>query len=219
MAVETMESLTRSGLVRKGVSQLRIPDVVPTRIPGVDGLLPGGGLPCGYMTELSGGASSGKLTIATRALAAVLRDGERAALVDMGGRFFPALSPAFTRALQRLLVCRVATLADGIASAELLVGSGGMALVVVDLIAAGAGLNDAARSALARLERVTRAAQTAVLLVTESRFGGEGVLGSSVALRLEATAERRRVSTGRIESVVRVARNRFGPPGARAATG
>src|SRR5205085_11713308 len=108
----------------------RADQVVPTGIAVLDGILPGGGVPCGYITELAGPASCGKLGIATRALAAVLRGGERAALVDTARAFFPALSPELANALARLLVCRVPSAVDGLAATDLLAASGSLALVV-----------------------------------------------------------------------------------------
>ena len=67
-----VEELTRSGLLRRGARDVRAraDQVVPTGIAVLDGILPGGGVPCGYITELAGPASCGKLGIATRALAA-----------------------------------------------------------------------------------------------------------------------------------------------------
>lgn len=210
-----LDELARSGLVRRG-ALARVEQVVPTGIAALDGLLPGGGLPCGSVTEMAGPASCGKLALAARALAGVLASGERAALVDTARAFFPALSPGLTRALSTLLVCRVPTPLDGLVAAETLVSSGALALVVVDLAGALA-VDRAMRSGLARLDRALRENAAAALVVTQPPAGADGLLGASAALRLEVSVDRAGLPGGRLEGRVTVARSRFGPPGASAA--
>jgi RecA/RadA recombinase len=183
--------------------------VVKTGVARIDAALPGGGLPCGYVTELAGPPSCGKLGLAVRALAGGLAVGERAALVDVTRSFF-SLSPELVQALARLLVCRVANLADGIAAAELL-AAGGMALVVVDLGRVQGAIPAGARTALARLERAARDGQAAVVVVTEPPPGAEGLLGSLAALRLKVAGDARRsLEPAQAGSSVRVSRSRFG---------
>jgi hypothetical protein len=210
-ALAGLDDLARSGDVRVGAAGVgaRPIEVIPTGVVALDAVLPGGGFPCGYVTELAGPPSCGKLGLAARALAGALDAGERAALVDATGVFFP-LAPGLVRALARLLVCRVPTAADGLAAAELL-AAGGVALVVVDLAAARFALAGAARAALVRLARAAREGRSAVVAVTEPPAGAEGLLGTFAALRLRATAARCRVRDGRIESAVRVVKSRFGP--------
>jgi protein ImuA len=220
-AAHRVDELARAGLVRRGAGGLatRVGRVVPTGIAAVDAILPGGGVPCGCVTEVAGPPSCGKLAVATRVLVGVLAAGERAALVDTTRSFFPALSPALARALAPLLVCRVSGAADGLAAAELLAGSGAMALVVVDLVTARGPLDAAARAAVARLERAGRDGQAAVLAVTQPARGAGGVLGPDASLRLEVSADRVWPPSRPAESRVRVARSRFGPPGAAALVG
>ena len=199
--------LQRSGAVRRGAAGLgaRADGVVATAIAPFDLLLPGGGLPCGHVTELAGPASCGKLGLAARALAGALAAGERAALVDASRSFYP-YSPDLVRALARLLVCRVTSTADGLAAAELLAGSGGLALVAVDL-ACATSLGAAERTAVARLIRAARDGNAAVLVVTEPAAGTESLLGSAAALRIDVTPVERRIF--RVEPRVRVARSRL----------
>ncbi len=181
-----------------------------TGLARIDAALPGGGWPCGYVTEMAGPPSCGKLGLAVRSLAGALAVGERAALVDVSRSFF-SLSPELVRALGRLLVCRVASLADGIAAAELLAG-GGMALVAVDLGRVQGAIPADARTALARLERAARDGQAAVVIVTEPPPGSEGLLGSLAALRLEVAGggARRSLEPAQTGTAVRVSRSRFG---------
>src|SRR3954451_9256382 len=79
-----LDELARNGVVRRGAAglTLRPERVVRTGIPAFDRILPGGGLPAGHVTELTGPSSSGKLSVAVRALVATLAAGERAAFVD-----------------------------------------------------------------------------------------------------------------------------------------
>ncbi len=211
-----LDELARRGVVRRGAGGVTVrPErVVPTGVGMLDAVLPGGGLPGGYVTELAGPPSCGKLGLAVRALAAALAEGDRAAFVDTSHTFFPA-TPDLVRALARLLVCRVPSALDGIAAAELL-AAGGIGLVVVDL--AGAGAFDAAtRAALVRLGRAAREEGAAVLAITQPPPGIEGLLGTLAALRVTVSAAHRRVRDGRIDAVVELARSRFGHDTARRA--
>jgi RecA/RadA recombinase len=185
---------------------------VPTGIPALDAILPGGGMPCGHLTELAGPPSCGKLGIGTCLLTAALGAGGRAALVDAGRSFYPALSPELVRALAGLLVCRVGSIDDGIVAAELLAESGAFEVVVADLVVRGVAAGAAARAGLARLERAARAGRTATVVVTEPRQGSATIAGGAAALRLEVAPGAGRWG-GLTESRVRVGRSRFGATG------
>lgn len=212
---DSLADLARAGAVGRGADGLaaRSTRVVATGIEALDAALPGGGLPCGHVTELAGPASCGKLGLAARILARALAAGERAALVDAAGAFYP-LSPALVRALARLLVCRVPTSVDAVGAAELL-AAGGMDLVVVDLARARAPVGGAFRTALTRLAAAARDRDVAVVAITEPPAGAEGLLGSAAALRVAVSAAPTRVADGRIESRVRLARSRVGHGRAR----
>jgi hypothetical protein len=183
-------------------------------LPGLDAILPGGGVPCGHVTELAGPPSCGKLSIATCLLVSVLGGGGRGAFVDGGRVFFPGLSAEVVRSLAGLLVCRVEGAENGIAAAELLAESGVFEGVVVDLAVRG-GAPGANRTALARPERAARQGETAVVVVTEPPRGAATVLGGAAALRLEVTPGSGRWA-GLVESRVRVGRSRFGTTGTTA---
>ena len=210
-----LDELARSGLVRRG-ALARVGQAVPSGLAPLDAVLPGGGFPCGCITEIAGPPSCGKLALAARALAGVLASGERAALVDTARAFFPGLSPGLTRALASLLVSRVPTPLDGLIAAETLAASGAVALVVVDLVTARGALEPALRPALARLDRALRETASAAAIVTQPGRGADGLLGASAGLRLEVMAVGGALRDGRLESRVVLARSRFGPPGASA---
>lgn len=117
-----------------------------------------GGIPRGGITELVGPASSGKLSLALGALRSALdgRDerGEGlAALVDLSGTAFPTASWA----VGRLLVVRPERLADGLRALDLLLSSGGLDVVGLELSGRvpRRGLPEAVTVRAARLARET----------------------------------------------------------------
>ena len=114
-------------------------------LPGVDGVLPGGGFPRGALAELAGGPASGKTAVAL-ALFAALGPGELAAYVDGRGELYPPAAAERGVDLARLLVVRpFAGLAGGrvngppesvraaLWAAEALLASGAFAAVAVDV--------------------------------------------------------------------------------------
>jgi hypothetical protein len=206
--------LERAGALSRGTRDagFRVDRAVATGLPTLDAILPGGGVPCGYVTELAGSASCGKLGIATCLLTSALAAGDRAALVDAGRSFFPALSAELVRALAGLLVCRVADVVDGVAAAELLAESGVFDVVVADLAVRGGTSNTAVRTALARLERAARRGGTATVVVTAPSAGSMTVAGGVAAMRLEIAPGSGRWG-GLVESHVRIGRSRFGATG------
>jgi RecA/RadA recombinase len=208
-APDALSRLAREGAIRRGAAGVgaRADAVVATGIEAIDGALEGGGLPCGYICELTGPPSCGKLGLAARALARALGAGERAALVDGSRAFFP-FSAELTRALARLLVCRVTSPADALVAAELLAASGGLALVAVDF-ANARSLGAGASAAVARLARAAREGNAAVLAVTEPHARAESLFGSAAALRIDVTPLARRVARAGGEPRLRVARSRF----------
>jgi protein ImuA len=206
--------LERVGALAKGLqgATFLADRIVPTGLAALDAILPGGGVPCGYVTEFAGAPSCGKLGLATSLLVSTLGMGERAAFVDAGRAFFPALSPGLVRSLAGLLVCRVGGIADGVAAADLLAESGVFEVVVVDLVVRSGASGSVVRTALARLERAARRGGTATVVVTEPPRGSATFVGGCAALRLEIAPGRGRWG-GLAESRVRVGRSRFGTTG------
>jgi protein ImuA len=78
---------------------------VPSGLPGVDAVLPGGGFLRGALAELAGGPASGKTAVALAVFAA-LGPGDLAAYVDGRGELYPPAAAARGVDLARLLVVR-----------------------------------------------------------------------------------------------------------------
>jgi len=104
-------------------------------IEGVDALLPGG-FPCGALSELRGGPSSGKTAVALSTIARLPR-GALAAFVDGRGELYPPAAAGLGVDLERLLIVRPPGGEEGVRlalwAAEALLGSGAFAAVAVDL--------------------------------------------------------------------------------------
>jgi len=118
--------------------------VLPSGRPEVDALLPGGGFPCGSVTDLVGGPASGKTELALRALREAQESGAFAAYVDGRGELYPPAAVALGIDPARLLIvrppagergggeaCREAM--GGLWAAEALLASGAFAAVAVDV--------------------------------------------------------------------------------------
>jgi protein ImuA len=100
----------------------------------VDGLLPRG-VPCGALSELRGGPSSGKTAVAL-SLFARLGDHGLCAFVDGRGELYPPAAAALGVDLGRLLIVRPPGGEEGarltLWAAEALLGSGAFAAVAID---------------------------------------------------------------------------------------
>ncbi len=81
------------------------PELLPTGIAEVDALLEGG-LPLGGVTEVIGGASSGRSTLVLSVLAGITRQGASAAYVDVSDALDPLSAAAMGIDLGRLLWVR-----------------------------------------------------------------------------------------------------------------
>ncbi len=139
-----------------------------TTFPALDAAL-GGGLPAGRITEISGPATSGKVTLAAKALAAAQQDSKAlVAWLDLGRTCDPDYLHRCGLALDRLLVVRPADAADALALALHLVESRALAALVFDGIAQLKGADQAAVSgALERLAIVVAQSPTVVIFLAE----------------------------------------------------
>jgi len=162
----------------------------------VDELLPVGGVPCGRLTEVSGGRSSGKTSLVAGLVAQTLREGLRVAWVDPLRQLDPVSAERAGIPLRQLFWIQpgsrrgsdVSGPAEGpswrrqevLRVAEPLVRSGSFALVVLDAIHLSVG---GVLSPLFRLSRQVARRGTAVVFLTE-RAGQWASLGSCIALRL-----------------------------------
>jgi hypothetical protein len=126
--------------------------------------LQGGGLARGSLVELAGGRSSGRLTLAFKALASATAAGEAAALVDASDELDPQAAHAAGVDLSKLLWLRPKDIKEALLCAEQVLATG-FALVVLDL-----GENPLKRyipfAAWMRLARAARQQKSAFLAVT-----------------------------------------------------
>lgn len=147
-------------------------------------------LPEGRLTELSGTAASARSSLALAAVRAAQREGEPVAWIQRaGGLFYPPDAAACGVDLSALAVVQVPGAsgeAGAFRAAEILLRSGALGLVVVDL-------RGAARAATAamqgRLATLAREHDSRVLLLTERAASAES-LGPLVGLRVEPRRER-----------------------------
>jgi recombination protein RecA len=139
-----------------------------TTFPALDAAL-GGGLPRGRITEILGQATSGKLTLAAKTLAAAQR--ERDALVawlDLPRTCDPDYLHRCGLDLDRLLVVRPHDGADALAIALHLMESGTLAALVFDGTADLAQVDPAIVSgSLERLAAIVTQTQTVVIFLSE----------------------------------------------------
>lgn len=80
-------------------------EVLPSRIPAVDGSI-GGGWRRGAVSEIIGGRSSGRTSVLMSSLAAATGQGDIVALVDAFDRFDPVTAVSFGLNLERVLWVR-----------------------------------------------------------------------------------------------------------------
>ena len=139
-----------------------------TTFPALDAAL-GGGLPRGRITEILGQATSGKLTLAAKTLAAAQR--ERDALVawlDLPRTCDPDYLHRCGLDLDRLFVVRPHDGADALAIALHLIESGTLAALVFDGTADLAQVDPAIVSgSLERLAAIVTQTQTVVIFLSE----------------------------------------------------
>jgi RecA/RadA recombinase len=198
--------------------------IVPTGFAALDAILGPGGLPRAATVALRGDASSGKTTVALRVAAEAQAGGAIVAWLDLARAFDPVEAVARGVRPEWLVVLTPADLPEALALAAALLSARTVDLLVVDLpdgrdpAVAGARVGDR----LARLAALARRAGT-LLVVLEPRALGRGLAAaveeaSGLRLELERTAWIRlgRDVVGQ-RSAATVARNRYGPPGRRAA--
>ena len=133
MSVAALESLLERRWHGAAVhGQVRVLPGWQTGISSVDLALSPGGIPRGRLTEIFGGASSGKTTLAYGLLAACTQRGEIGAYVDpQAGLFAPAAHDAGID-LHRLIVIRAAREQALRRAIDALVRSGACAVIVLD---------------------------------------------------------------------------------------
>lgn len=173
---------------RWGVHALRIfgqrpVDTVPvisTGFPNLDAALGIGGFPRGRLTELFGTATSGKTTIALRALAQAQALGDRASYLDLPATFDPEYAAWCGVDLATLLLIRPQTATYALDLLPPLIASGGLGMLVVDDLAS---FQETTQGSVL-LERVLRvlaaplAASPCALLVLTTLPHRPGIMGT-----------------------------------------
>jgi recombination protein RecA len=181
----------------------------------IDELLGPDGLPRATAASLHGARSSGKTTLALHWLARAQADGAIAAYLDLGRAFDPLEAASRGVDLRWLLVLRPADAAEGFALAAALLAGHAVDLLVADLPERlPAGHDDELR----RLAAHARHAGARLIVLEPPTLPGQlhAALAEAVSLRLELE-QRGWLRLGRDivgrRIGVRVAKNRFGPPG------
>ncbi len=183
-----------------------------------------GGLPQGRITEISGPATSGKLTVAAKAIAMAhhLDADVLAAWIDPGYSCDPDYMHRCGVDLDRLLVVHPVNPEDALSIMLHLVESNALALLVVDwepsLWDAEAAFVEQA-AALARLSSMLPRTATALVFLSELR-GQSRALGHAAAVRIILRRERWITrDDGDVRGYIgqaEIAKNRFGNSGVRA---
>jgi recombination protein RecA len=208
---------------------------ISTTFPALDAELAGaharagkGGLPRGRISEIVGPATSGKVTLAAKVVAAAHQEGEEiAAWLDLSRTCDPDYLYRCGVDLERLLIVRPADAGDALAIALHLVESGTLAALVFDGLAdlltvgspeGGPAAEDASRSSgtLERLASVVTRTSTAILFLTEPQALCQ-TLAHVAAVRLGITRERWLTRHGDVrgyEGHVKILKNKLGRSGA-----
>ena len=121
------------------------PEVFSTGIEEVDAVLDGG-IPRGSITEVAGGASTGKTSFALSSIAAITQSGAACAWVDVNDALSPESAAAANVVLKRLLWLRMSAerrervtdkpwsrLGQALNATDLLLQTGGFAAIVLDM--------------------------------------------------------------------------------------
>jgi hypothetical protein len=188
----------------RGISADR-PEAIPTGIGELDEKL-GGGLLFGQLVEISGGPSSGKASLALRAVLSFLRAREAVAWIDPLCRFFPlpALEAGVT--LDQLVVVRLGSERDprrsALRAAQLVLSVPGAVALLVLQAPPGFQVPGAT---LLKLQRLCERSHSTLIFLTE-RAATHASLGPAISLRLHLRRTARR-------SVIEILRYKWGAPG------
>ncbi|MBK8250609.1 MAG: hypothetical protein IPK85_24910 [Gemmatimonadetes bacterium] len=148
-----------------------------TGILALDATLPGGGIPCGRLTEVAGASGSGATSLAHAIVARAIVDKQPVAYIDATRTLAPGdWAPLATTGL--LWVIRPPTDGHGTWCADILLRSGAFRLVVLD------DTTPIPRSIVIRLSRLAQDTQAA-LLVVHHQPAGRGLVGSALRLEME----------------------------------
>ncbi len=154
-----------------------------TGVPALDAALPGGGLPRGRLTEITGTPGSGLTTFARQLVASTLRAGWWVAYIDAARTLAPR-DWAALGAHDGLWVVRPNEPARGAWCADVLLRSGAFGLVVLD------GAQALPRTVAVRLVRLAHTSDAAfVLLSTDGQRSG---VAGALQLRVQRASAPKR---------------------------
>ncbi len=136
-AVSRIEERFGAGAIAEiGAGATVAVQVIPTGALSLDLALGVGGLPRGRIVEVYGPESSGKTTLAYHAIAEAQRLGGRCAFIDAEHAVDPLYAAAIGVDVEALLLSQPDCGEQALETADLLVQSGEVALVVIDSVAA-----------------------------------------------------------------------------------
>jgi len=196
-----MERVAPFGLRRRDLE-----GVLPSGSMTVDAAMGIGGLPRGRMIELFGPPAVGKTTLGLQAVAAVQRQGDTAAFVDVERAFDPAYAATMGVNVESLLLARADDGRQAFQIVEKLAQCKAVDLIVVDSVAAllppeerdaaigessPFGQSEMLASGLRRLSRALLGSPACVVFLNQVRaykgFGYEETSVGGWALKLHAT--------------------------------
>ena len=133
---EIQEKYGEGSIMKLGEGRRVDVDVIPTGSISIDLALGVGGVPRGRVTEIYGPESSGKTTLCLHLVAEMQKKGGVCAYVDAEHALDPEYAKRIGVKINDLLISQPDTGEQGLEIVETLVRSGGIALVVVDSVAA-----------------------------------------------------------------------------------
>ncbi len=133
---EIQEKYGEGSIMKLGEGRRVDVDVIPTGSISIDLALGVGGVPRGRVTEIYGPESSGKTTLCLHLVAEMQKKGGVCAYVDAEHALDPEYAKKIGVKINDLLISQPDTGEQALEIVETLVRSGGIALVVVDSVAA-----------------------------------------------------------------------------------
>ena len=182
-----------------------------TGIAALDGVLPGGGLPRGRLTELLGAPGCGKTSLVRRMVERAVCDGAWVAYVDATRTLAPR-EWASLGAHEGLWMVRPRNAERGAWCADVLLRSGAFALVVLD------GAPRLSREVAVRLTLLARESDAALLVLGDDAKGS--ALGGALRMRVTRVGDAKhslRDALGPLRGPAAASRReRLAPPSPRA---